>query len=119
MWDMLRLAGDSLLVPFEEELFYHAWLYRYLCLMMNNYGHLYHSFAEVPFLKWNWAAWIASNAFLALYKGQEWRSFGISGLLCNWVIVRRGQFMDGVVAHSIRNLTVSFWVLLTGQRQYW
>lgn len=119
MWDMLRLAGDSLLVPFEEELFYHSWLYRYLCFMMSNSGHYHHSFAEVPFTEWNWGAWIICNAVLALYNGQEWRSFGISGLLCNWVIARRGQVMDGVVAHAIRNLTVSVCVLAAGQRQYW
>lgn len=118
VWDLLRLAGGSLLVPFEEELFYHSWLYRYLCQLFSSRG-LYHSFTEVPFREWNWVAWLASNGFLALYNGQEWKSYGVSGLLSNWVIARRGQFMDGIIAHSIRNLTISFWVLCTGQRQFW
>jgi hypothetical protein len=28
-------------------------------------------------------------------------------------------FLDGVFTHAISNLTISCWVLLTGQRQYW
>ncbi|MCO5558941.1 hypothetical protein L7F22_012532 [Adiantum nelumboides] len=118
MWDMLRLFGATFLVPFEEELFYHSWLYRYLC-QLRSIDRLYRSFTDVPFREWNWGAWIATNVLLALYNGQEWKSYGMSGLLCNWVIARGGQFMDGVLAHSICNLTVSFWVLSTGQRQFW
>ncbi|KAI5062645.1 hypothetical protein GOP47_0023184 [Adiantum capillus-veneris] len=118
MWDMLRLFGATLLVPFEEELFYHSWLYRYLCQLVSRERH-YGSFMDVPFHEWNWGAWIAANGLLALYNGQEWKSYGISGLLCNWVIARKGQLMYGILAHSIRNLAISFWVLSTGQRQYW
>lgn len=117
LWDTFRFVGGSLFVPIEEELFYHSWLYRYLCQRLSK--GTYRSFTEVPFWEWNCLAWLVSNAFLALYNGQEWRSYGICGLLSNWVIVRRGQFLDGIIAHSIHSITISCWVLTTGQRQFW
>ncbi|KAH9574463.1 hypothetical protein CY35_01G059000 [Sphagnum magellanicum] len=112
-----RVLGTSVSVPIEEELFYHSWMYRYMVQLLNR--HHYKSFTEVPFLKWSWPAWLASNVIKGIYNGKEWRSYCISGLLFQWMIGRRGLFLDGVFTHAISNLTISCWVLLTGQRQYW
>ncbi|CAM6071216.1 unnamed protein product [Sphagnum tenellum] len=116
-WDIVRVLGTSVSVPIEEELFYHSWMYRYMVQLLNR--HHYKSFTEVPFLKWSWPAWLASNVIKGIYNGKEWRSYCISGLLFQWMIGRRGLFLDGVFTHAISNLTISCWVLLTGQRQYW
>ncbi|KAH7332351.1 hypothetical protein KP509_20G083600 [Ceratopteris richardii] len=118
MWDAVRVAGGSLLVPFEEELFYHSWMYRYFCSRLSG-KEQHQSLLDVPFSECNWGALIATNGFMAIYNGKEWRSSGLSGLFSNWVIVRRGRFMDGVFAHAIRNITINIWVLVTDQRQFW
>lgn len=117
IWDTIRLLGATLAVPFEEELFYHSWMYRYIVHILNR--NRYKSFVDVSFLDWSWTAWIISNLVKGLYNGKEWRSYLISGLLFQWMIGRRGSFMDGVLSHAVSNLTVGGWVLATDQRQYW
>jgi CAAX prenyl protease-like protein len=116
-WDMIRLVGASLAVPVEEELFFHSWMYRYMLKRLHPQG--YDSFAGVPFSAWSWAAWIASNAIKGVYNGKEWQSYCISGLLFQWMIGRRGLFLDGLLTHAVSNLTIGCWVLSTNQRQYW
>ncbi|KAG0567625.1 hypothetical protein M758_7G127700 [Ceratodon purpureus] len=116
-WDMIRLVGASLAVPVEEELFYHSWMYRYI-VKLSHSGE-YHSFADVSFSDWSWVAWIVSNGIRGIYNGKEWQSHFISGLLFQWMIGRRGLFLDGLLAHAIANLTIGWWVLSTNQRQFW
>lgn len=115
-WDMLRLVGSSLAVPVEEELFYHSWMFRYIVMVRKGE---YESFVDVPFWEWNWVAWVVSNGVKGIYNGKEWQSYFISGLLFQWMIGRRGLFLDGLITHSVSNLTVGCWVLATNQRQYW
>lgn len=116
-WDILRLVGASLAVPVEEELFYHSWMYRYIVALLHK-GE-YERFVDVPFWEWSWVAWVVSNGIKGIYNGKEWRSYFISGLLFQWMIGRRGLFLDGLLTHAISNLTVGCWVLATNQRQYW
>ncbi|CAM6083296.1 unnamed protein product [Calypogeia fissa] len=116
VWDGIRFAG-AFATPVEDALMYHSWIYRSLtCYMTEN---SYSSFIEVPFLDWNWVACIASNCVFALYNGTEWRSSGLIGILSLWVAGRRGQLLDGILAHATCRVTISTWVLSTGQRQYW
>lgn len=116
LWDGIRVAG-AFSTPVEDSLMYHSWIYRSLtCYLTRN---SYNSFIDVPFLDWNWVACIASNGVFALYNGTEWRSSGLIGILSLWVTGRRGQLLDGILAHGICRVTISTWVLYTGQRQYW
>lgn len=116
MWDILRLVGASLAVPVEEELFYHSWMYRYIVTLQKGE---YTRFVDVSFWEWSWLAWVVSNGIKGIYNGKEWQSFFINGLLFQWMIGRRGLFLDGLLTHAVSNLTVGCWVLATNQRQYW
>lgn len=117
IWDVIRLLGASLAVPVEEELFYHSWMYRYILKLLHKDE--YASFVHVSFFEWSWVAWLISNAIKGIYNGKEWQSYFINGLLFQWMIGRRGLFLDGLLTHAISNLTIGCWVLTTNQRQYW
>eukprot|EP01018_Ginkgo_biloba_P031847 Gb_35847 [translate_table: standard] len=119
VWDVLRVFGDALAVPLEEELFYHSWLYRFLInIFFEERKESFGGFGRVGLRKWNWRAWVVSNGVYGGFKGKEWRSYVVLGFFSQWVICRRGQFVDGVIAHALRNSTVNLWALITGQRQY-
>lgn len=93
------------------------WMCRYIVHMV--YRKEYMSFVDVSFLDWSWLAWLASNGIRGIYNGKEWKSYFISGLLFQWIIAKRGCFLDGLIAHSVSNFTIGCWVLITDQRQYW
>lgn len=98
----------------EEE---HSWVYRYIFKLLHPRD--YESFANVSFSEWSWVAWLMSNGIKGIYNGKEWQSYFISGLLFQWMIGRRGLFLDGLLTHAVSNLTIGCWVLSTNQRQYW
>jgi hypothetical protein len=115
-WDCVRVAG-AFCTPVEDALMYHSFLYRALTCYVRKIP--CNSFIEISFLNWSWYAWLASNAAFAFYNGIEWRSCGLVGLLSLWVTGRSGQLLDGILAHTICRMTISAWVLYTGQRQFW
>lgn len=93
------------------------WMCRYIVHMVHRKEYM--SFVDVSFLDWSWLAWLASNGIRGIYNGKEWKSYFISGLLFQWIIAKRGCFLDGLIAHSVSNFTIGCWVLTTDQRQYW
>ncbi|EFJ07608.1 hypothetical protein SELMODRAFT_448386 [Selaginella moellendorffii] len=108
-WDCLRVAGGCLAVPIEEELFYHSWLYRFMLAKLSRDRS--RGFEAVGLRTWNWLLCVASNGFFAVHNGMEWRSCLLAGCLFQWIIAYRGQFLDGLIAHVVCNITISCWLI--------
>ena len=107
---LVRTAGSMLLVPVIEELFWRAWLMRwlidrdFLSVRLGTY---------VPSAFWLTAALFASE------HGPYWEVGLAAGILYNWWMVRTGNLADCIIAHAVTNGLLSVYILATGQFQYW
>ena len=104
-----RLLGAALVVPLMEELFWRAFLMR----------------------------WIQSNDFLALAPARVglralliasalfgiehslWLAGIVAGLVYGWLYRASGNLWVPIVAHGVTNLALGLWVLGTAAWQFW
>lgn len=98
-WFVLRGIGTVLLVPVIEELFFRGYLERLLSI---GSGMLWSVFSAV----------VTSALFAALHD--RWAEAFVAGLLLSWVMRRRGNICDAIIAHAIANAVVFAGALLTG-----
>ena len=105
-----RVAGSVLLVPIVEELFWRAWLMRWL---------VSHKFHEVPLGYYAAGAfWITALLFAAEH-GIYWDVGLAAGLAFNWWMVRTKSLADCILAHAVANACLAAYVLLAGRWEYW
>jgi len=111
LWFVLfRLGGSVLLVPVVEELFWRAWLMRWL---------IAHHFDQVPLGTYaRQAFWITALLFAAEH-GAYWDVGLAAGIVYNWWMVRTKSLADCILAHAVTNASLAAYVLLAGQWQYW
>jgi hypothetical protein len=106
----LRTARSALFVPIAEELFWRAWLMRWI---------ISPQFAEVPLGAWSARAfWIVAVLFAAEH-GPLWDVGLAAGVLYNWWMVRTKSLGDLILAHAVTNACVSGYVVLAGRWEYW
>jgi len=106
----LRALRASILVPIAEELFWRAWLMRWL---------ISPKFAEVKLGTWSTQAfWIVAVLF-ASEHGPYWDVGLITGILYNWWMVRTKSLGDLILVHGVTNACLSAYVLLAGRWEYW
>jgi uncharacterized protein len=107
---ILRTARAALFVPIAEELFWRAWLMRWI---------ISPHFAEVKLGAWSARAfWIVAVLFAAEH-GPLWDVGLAAGILYNWWMVRTKSVGDLILAHAVTNACVSAYVVLAGQWGYW
>jgi CAAX prenyl protease-like protein len=107
---ILRALRASILVPIAEELFWRAWLMRWL---------ISPKFAEIPLGKWSAQAfWIVAVLF-ASEHGPYWDVGLITGILYNWWLLRTKSLGDLILVHGVTNACLSAYVLLAGRWEYW
>jgi uncharacterized protein len=107
---VVRFLGATLLVPVVEELFWRAWLMRWL--IDNDFRRVaLGTFAPASF-------WIVAALF-ASEHGSYWEVGLIAGVLYNWWMVRTRNLADCILAHAVTNGILSAYVLLADQWQYW
>ena len=105
-----RVAGSVVLVPIVEELFWRAWLMRYL---------ISRHFEKLPLGAFTQASfWICALLF-ASEHGPYWDVGLAAGIVYNWWMVRTRNVADCIVAHAVTNACLAAWVLSTGNWQYW
>ncbi|HSW50694.1 MAG TPA: CAAX prenyl protease-related protein [Bryobacteraceae bacterium] len=105
-----RVIGSAGLVPIIEELFWRAWLMRYL---------ISPDFSTVPLGTYAaWAFWITAVLF-ASEHGQYWDVGLVAGVVYNWWMIRTRNLADCVLAHAVTNACLAAYVILAGQWQYW
>jgi len=107
---ILRAVRASILVPIAEELFWRAWLMRWL---------ISPKFTEVPMGAYSAQAfWIVALLF-ASEHGPYWDVGLITGILYNWWMVRTKSLGDLILAHGVTNACLSAYVVFGGKWEYW
>ena len=106
----LRTLRAAVFVPIAEELFWRAWLMRWIVSQ---------DFTKIPLGAWSARAfWIVAVLF-ALEHGALWDVGLAAGILYNWWMVRTKSLGDVIVAHGVTNAVLSAYVIFANQWQYW
>ncbi len=107
---LLRGMRAALIVPIIEELFWRAWLMRWL---------IDQDFVKVPLGTYaTQAFWIVAILFAAEH-GPFWDVGLACGILYNWWMVRTRSLGDLILAHGITNACLSLYVVTAGRWEYW
>lgn len=105
-----RTAGSAILVPVIEELFWRAWLMRYV---------ISRNFHSVPLGAYApQAFWITALLF-ASEHGPYWDVGLLAGVAYNWWMVRTRCLGDCILAHAVTNASLAAYVLAAGKWEYW
>lgn len=107
---IIRSLGSFLLVPVLEELFWRGWLMRWL---------IDKDFWKVPMGKYAPGAFWMTAALFASEHGPYWDVGLAAGVLYNWWLVRTKSLGDCILAHAVTNAVLAWYVLTTGNWQYW
>lgn len=105
-----RTARAALIVPVVEELFWRAWLMRWL---------INPEFQRVRIGQYGPAAFWITALLFASEHGPYWEVGLVTGAIYNWWTVRTKSIADCVVMHGVTNLALSLYVIATGNWQYW
>lgn len=107
---LLRGLRASLIVPIVEELFWRAWLMRWLISA---------DFAAVPLGAYSARAfWIVAILF-ASEHGPYWEVGLATGILYNWWMIRTRSLGDLILTHGVTNACLSVYVVAAGKWEYW
>jgi CAAX prenyl protease-like protein len=104
-----RVAGAVLVVPVMEELFWRAFLIRWLAN---------EDFKTVPLGTFTWLSF-GSTVFLFGVEHSQWLAGLICGALYNWLFYRTKSVFACVIAHAVSNAALAAWVLGTGDWKFW
>lgn len=106
----LRVLRAVVIVPIVEELFWRAWLMRWL---------ISPHFTTVPLGTYaRGAFWITALLF-ASEHGPYWDVGLIAGIIYNWWMVRTKSLADCILMHAVTNALLCAWVIARHQWQYW
>lgn len=106
-WRTLRAIA---IVPIVEELFWRAWLMRWLIqpdfqkVRLGTYAPL--------------AFWVTAILF-ASEHGPYWDVGLITGVIYNFWIIRTRSIADCILMHAVTNAILSWYVMASSQWQYW
>jgi CAAX prenyl protease-like protein len=106
----LRMIRAVLIVPIVEELFWRAWLMRWL---------IDNDFEKVPLGKYApQSFWLVAILF-ASEHGSYWDVGLLAGIVYNWWMVRTRSLGDLILAHAVTNFILSVYVIAFGKWEYW
>lgn len=105
-----RTVRATILVPIIEELFWRAWLLRWLVSP---------NFQEVPLGTYTRSSMWISAILFASEHGPYWEVGLLAGLAYNFWVVRAKSLGDCILAHAVTNGVLSLFVILTGRWEYW
>lgn len=109
---VLRCARAAILVPIIEELFWRAWLPRWLDRRDKD-------FRTIPLGQFTRASFWLTALLFATEHGSMWDVGLAAGLLYNWWMQRTRKLGDVILAHAVTNACLSAYVLLRGRWEYW
>jgi hypothetical protein len=106
----LRMTRAVVIVPIAEELFWRAWLMRWL---------IDPNFERVPLGKYTAQSfWLAAVLF-ASEHGPFWDVGLLAGIAYNWWMVRTRSLGDLILAHAVTNFCLSVYVIMLAKWEYW
>lgn len=106
-WRCMRAV---VIVPIVEELFWRAWMMRWL---------IDPAFERVPLGTFRAGPFLTVAILFAAEHGPYWDVGLITGLIYNWWMVRSRSLSDCILAHAVTNACLSCYVIWAGQWQYW
>ena len=106
----LRAIRASLIVPILEELFWRAWLMRWL---------INPDFRAVPLGAWSARTFAIVAILFASEHGSYWDVGLAAGVVYNAWMIRTKSLGDLIVAHAVTNACLSAYVVFTGRWEYW
>jgi CAAX prenyl protease-like protein len=107
---LFRSVRAMVLVPIIEELFWRAWLLRWL---------IDTDFEKVPLGAYTASSMWISALLFASEHGPYWEVGLIAGLAYNFLMIKSRSLGDCILAHAITNGVLSLFVVLTGRWEYW
>jgi hypothetical protein len=107
---VFRAIRAVILVPIIEELFWRAWLMRWL---VNN------NFSRVGLGTYHPGAFWITAALFAVEHGPYWEVGLLAGIAYNYWMVRTRSLGDCILAHAVTNAALSAFVVGTGRWEYW
>ena len=104
-----RVFGAVIVVPVMEELFWRAFLIRWL---------VNEDFKGVAIGTFSW---LSFGITVALFGAEhyQWLVGLICGALYNWLYYKRKDVFACVVAHAVSNAALAAWVLARGDWKFW
>ncbi len=106
-WRTVRAAT---VVPIAEELFWRAWLMRWL---------IDNDFRRVPLGTYLPLAFFVTAILFGLEHGAYWDVGLLAGIVYNFWMIRTKSVGDCVLMHAVTNLLLSLYVIAYAQWQYW
>lgn len=107
---VFRSLRAVVIVPIVEELFWRAWLMRWL---------IDRDFWKLPLGAWGASAFWITAALFASEHGPYWEVGLIAGVVYNWWMVRTRSLGDLILAHAITNALLSAYVIFGNKWEYW
>jgi uncharacterized protein len=105
-----RSARAIAIVPVLEELFWRAWLMRWL---------ISPNFESVPLGSYARSSFWLVAVLFAVEHGPYWDVGLVAGIIYNWWMIRTTSVADCVWMHAVTNACLSVYVISTGHWQYW
>ena len=104
-----RVIGAVIVVPLMEELFWRAFLIRWL---------IHENFKGVPVGAFTWLSFAVTVGLFGA-EHTEWLAGLICGALYNGLYYKRKDVFSCVVAHAVSNAALAVWVLSRGDWKFW
>jgi len=105
-----RIIQAVIIVPILEELFWRAWLMRWL---------ISPKFEKVPLGAYQAGAFWITAALFASEHGPYWDVGLVAGVAYNWWMVRTRSLGDCILAHAVTNACLCGYVVATHHWEYW
>jgi len=105
-----RTVRAALIVPVIEELFWRAWLMRWL---INT------DFQKVPLGAFAPLSFFVTAILFASEHGPYWDVGLLTGFVYNWWMIRTKSVGNCILMHGVTNLLLSLYVICDAQWQYW
>jgi uncharacterized protein len=111
MWAFIavRTFGAILIVPVMEELFWRAFMIRWL---------VNEDFKNLPLGVYTFQSFAATTVLFGL-EHDQWLAGLICGALYNWLFYKCKDVGACVVAHAVSNAALAAWVLTRGDWKFW
>lgn len=104
-----KLCGSAFVIPAAEELFFRGFLYRWL-----RGG----DFTRIPLERYDARTfWIV--AVLFGLEHDRWLAGIMAGAVYGYTMIRSGRILPAIVAHSVTNLALGIYVIVSGQYGFW
>jgi CAAX prenyl protease-like protein len=104
-----RVVGAVIVVPVMEELFWRAFLIRWL---------VKEDFKSVPVGTFTGLSFAVTVGMFGA-EHTQWLAGLVCGALYNWVYYKRKDVFACVIAHAVSNAALAAWVLARGDWKFW